>query len=803
MKRIKFCFFIIFLLLAGCGGQEEVASTTAVPTPIPFLPTATPTQTVIPTAGATATAVPTPSQTPRPTTTAIPSTTPIPSPTPTSTPPDQFSPVPLDSTATYHLATPEPGKFIQVLQNVLLYGQIYSSFGQHDYGNQVRTNDGVAIQSFITHDFYSFYPDGIPDSEQFLSHPLFTSGKVPAWRSFIFGEIAQTGLVAYLNSHKVELHPNQTETISEYVLKPKQVDLNGDLQSDWLVQVSVYATGLYLWLPLLEKEGHQFELIPNGLPGTYIFGAAEADVTHDLTGDGLPEILLIQYGYMHAGWEGGFIGVYTWDGGQLVRLETINVDIHRSQGQVNYGIDDFDGDGRSEIHINWNRTDGFGCNWAYTDIYQWNGLQTNHVIRDDAPPDTPQCDVAKAIMDWRNTSEQEQMRLLEKVLRQWTPTTAPSPDYFVFVQLRLANHYASLGLDTDAWQLLDSITLLVNESRLASIVQQNRAETLPQLCANLNTLTGDLNNPLGLNTDINYYISLAASGAYPGSGAPAPGILCNPETLLISRVQNNFLSAAQTPPEALAGIGFTAAYSQTLNLDDDEENEWISLVSEGNILLVLDAQNGRWRSHLLAPNLSPLANMQINVRDLTADGQADLLILAHFHTPCLGESALESWGMLFDLTADNRYETVRIEQICDNTPPDITEMNTNFFFNETEPPAPFWDSMADEFPWQAELWPFAENGFFSYLDTLNEQVLTAEQPFTLPTELTTLINALPATNPDAQPVIQHLTYLLGYYYELRGEAATAVTTYLTLIHQYPTSPWAWLAWARLEPANQP
>ncbi|HRQ39849.1 MAG TPA: hypothetical protein PLD25_18230 [Chloroflexota bacterium] len=42
---------------------------------------------------------------------------------------------------------------------------------------------------------------------------------------------------------------------------------------------------------------------------------------------------------------------------------------------------------------------------------------------------------------------------------------------------------------------------------------------------------------------------------------------------------------------------------------------------------------------------------------------------------------------------------------------------------------------------------------------------------------------------------------MGYYYELSGDEATAVSTYLTLIQQAPSSPWAWLAWARLEPVE--
>ncbi len=67
--------------------------------------------------------------------------------------------------------------------------------------------------------------------------------------------------------------------------------------------------------------------------------------------------------------------------------------------------------------------------------------------------------------------------------------------------------------------------------------------------------------------------------------------------------------------------------------------------------------------------------------------------------------------------------------------------------------------------------------------------------------ITQLLNYLPTDDPNAQSYIEHVTYLLGYFYELSGDEETAVSTYLDLIQQYPTSPWSWLAWARLEPVG--
>jgi hypothetical protein len=92
-----------------------------------------------------------------------------------------------------------------------------------------------------------------------------------------------------------------------------------------------------------------------------------------------------------------------------------------------------------------------------------------------------------------------------------------------------------------------------------------------------------------------------------------------------------------------------------------------------------------------------------------------------------------------------------------------------------------------------------DQSLYTYSQELQTAVLTQPNP-DIATKITDLLAYLPNDDPEAQPYIEHHTYLLGYHYELRGDAANAVTTYLTLIQQAPTSPWSWLAWARLEPA---
>ena len=81
-------------------------------------------------------------------------------------------------------------------------------------------------------------------------------------------------------------------------------------------------------------------------------------------------------------------------------------------------------------------------------------------------------------------------------------------------------------------------------------------------------------------------------------------------------------------------------------------------------------------------------------------------------------------------------------------------------------------------------------------------ILAGERPFPdLQNKLNDLIDKLPNGTPSHQMMHNRLLYLSGLTYELAGDNNQAVTTYLSLIRLAPSSPWSWLAWARLEPVE--
>ncbi len=121
--------------------------------------------------------------------------------------------------------------------------------------------------------------------------------------------------------------------------------------------------------------------------------------------------------------------------------------------------------------------------------------------------------------------------------------------------------------------------------------------------------------------------------------------------------------------------------------------------------------------------------------------------------------------------------------------------------DEVFPQIPSNQSESNPPTWQSLLYDVTGKFEWEWMNELQTAVLTQSDP-DIASKITDLLAYLPTDDPEAQPYIEHLTYLLGYHYELSGDDETAVTTYLSLIRQAPNSPWSWLAWARLEPAAQ-
>ncbi len=790
-KRTMLILLICVLIVVGCVKDDVVPTAvvhvvetaTITPTLTPIPPTATPQPTKTETAVPTATGITILTRTLTP----IPSRTPA----PTATPTKQYPEVNLASSETYQLRTPTPDDYLQAYAYAYDYTQQGYSPRLNAYEKQIKIEDSWALFSLMSTLYYQYYPDGVPDSLALLQDEIIPIAEYENFTPAVVKEIAIKGLLDHFNEYHIEFKDGTSITLYGFKITPTAYQLDDDSEMEWILEIYSSHYGLFTWVPLNMLENSQYIIIDNEFPQLVAgyWPRVSLESTYDFTGDRNPELTLVFYDNLGGNKQGGFIQIYRWNGEQIELLEDLEFASRLSRGRVDYKIEDIDNDGRSEIQLVWSKYNNWGCGWEYTDIYQWNGTQPNHLIHEEIPPDTLECTVAKALQA-QDIDIVERIQLLETVLNEWTPETAPSLDYYVYIQLRLTYYYYELGLDTEALTLFEESQTLANRSNLATLLQANFSPPhLTSLCSSLYELLDSSREQLG--TGIDDYISFYAVGGF--SGSPIPDAFCKPDQLLQGRINNLFLSALQSPESALSEIGYTNSFSQTINLDNDPEDEWMLFIAEGDLLLIMDAVNGRYQASLIESLPRHQGSPQISIQDLTNDGNNDIFIQIEPGESC--EENLDQMGWQALITFQESEYKIFTESTCNTN--ETTFPNAPSIASQVTPP--FWDELADQFLWEADVYISHENGFGNYLDTLTEQIISQTAPNDIYDTLSALLLALPSDDPVADVTRPRLHFLLGMHSELAGEAETAVSHYTTLIQQAPDSPWSWLAWARLEP----
>ena len=242
----------------------------------------------------------------------------------------------------------------------------------------------------------------------------------------------------------------------------------------------------------------------------------------------------------------------------------------------------------------------------------------------------------------------------------------------------------------------------------------------------------------------------------------------------------------------MADLNLHYAFAQSVNLDDDPELEWVGILEpEAPWLVIFDAENNQWVPHFV-DDIYPAPVLDLKIEQKILADTVDLSLLTLIITASSYSDALNYEVSLID-KIDQEYSIVASKHPYDEEPI-LQDLDRNYFdLDRPEDIPPKWKDLED----------FLEEPEYisTYIETLVDAVLTQSDP-DIASKITDLLAYLPPDDPETQPYIEHLTYLLGYHYELSGDDETAVTTYLSLIRQAPNSPWSWLAWARLEPAAQ-
>ncbi|MCA9917957.1 MAG: tetratricopeptide repeat protein [Anaerolineales bacterium] len=772
MKR-GWCAAIVFLVLslAACVQEGDVlVVSTAVPTPPPAIePTVMETAVAARVVEETA-APPLPTETPTP-------------PSPLAEVPDlnQLSEVPIDTSARYRLKTPDFD---------LLYDWLIAA-----HKTPERSLPYYSIFDLLAFDFTRSFPQGAGQLEL-----VFEEAKEALYPyESMNWPVLQTAVVAYLNQNQIVLEDGKPINILGLTLNPKAVDLGIADRLDWLVEVESNELYLLGVVPLASEQSGQYTTLPNtiGPINTLMYDYdAKVSFEYDFTGDGQIDVFQTAEGYL--GGTIAYINVYTWDGSTFALLENIDTSVPKYKPSVTYEIDDFTGDGVADVKVMTLHEVNFNCTWDEVDIYSWNGRIPQHqLMEENQMPDTPECAMFHAITPSRYYSEailaeKSPNELLESALSRLTLETAPSADYLALGYLHLAMAYLGQNDFNKAQQAFNQLNSLPEDASFVELVKELYAEN----DGNLSNVCKQLYNApeLAEETDIDNYIYAGSVTGFFGFGSEEinANALCPFPSLVKAQLAALSLPVAQPLDKSLAQLGYGFTNYESANLDADADMEWFGLVEGEYLFLILfDQQEGSLKPIVLTTTCLECGD-QFEYQIHDDGGSAYVIGRLNKNIRCSFDGPLVILPQPFLVQySQEQFHFDTIYTSCDAVDErPLTEITVADF--EPAPPAtPTWHALLYDALGKSE---------WEWMKDVQTAVLSQTDP-AIPEKITQLLNYLPTDDPDAQPYIEHLTYLLGYFYELSGEGETAVTTYLDLIQRYPTSPWSWLAWARLEPVE--
>lgn len=766
---------VLSLLLLGCRQEEEVGTVTAV-----AVATTPPTVTSSPMVVVVETAVPTATQTPEPT----PTPTSISS-YPTLQPPSSIPVTNLD--VNYALATPSADRLLQVMEQAAhtenMFREQYTSWTVSQFlypllfadTSQISVNEFPDIMNTLTDASLVVAPSHIVNWTPSNAHFHFLKAAV----------------LQYLNQNIVTLISGEKiEEEAALFLPIKLEDISNNGNSIWLVHVESRNFRINLFLAFEQNAQGNFTLIGEPLLSYSLFSFPDNWLNniyteYDVTGDGINEIIIESGVYYSGTGTETVFDVFSWHNGEFIKLENIRV------FQMNaFEIADQNNDGIDDIQTKVNHYRNFGCAWTEVDTYSWPNQMPQHDDQNRTQPNTAVCNLWQAIYPHHSAAhpnKDDNYPILARAVSQLQENEGTPSGFLAYALSQLAFAYLEQGLDEQARQTIDQIYALPNQSLYGQYLQQHdtTGSTL-DLCRNLNA-----NAHQALETEMGEFLNEAATkGRGRDARDPDKAFICDLGYIALNQLQNTKLISSSTPTNALTELNFQFAFANSANLDNDPELEWIGILEpEAPWLVIFDDVDGVWDIKFVDDLLYSVLAFELGQEDLTNDGQLDTLIASSTEPPYGDTTHTVTWIDYSDEEFKILDRNSDFEKL-----PDLSTIDVTFFdLNQPKPEhlvQPDWKTI-DRFETDTTT-------IKSYIEELTDTVLTQTDP-DITSKITDLLNYLPSNDPEAQPYREHLTYLLGYHYELSGAEEEAVETYLNLIQQNPSSPWSWLAWARLEP----
>ena len=740
-KRVFFYLLLFVGLLVACAEGEEVVGNTAVPTPQPTIEL-TVTETAVPVSVVEETAVPVPTVTPLPTATPIPQD---PFLRPTSLPSVAFN-----AGVEYQLGPPPFESLLEVIRREAEFERAHA----REY--QWRRSPYFSIYTLVETDIEKFYGESLPVSPQILNDTSLSSLFFPE----VLFTLLQNGIGQYLNQPAIEGRNTFSIEQEGFKLIPYSIELDSDSTPEWIVQFESYVFGTRMFLLFDQTEDGQFELIPSSLPTflgrSYSDGWSELILDKDFTGDGINEIVIDTWttGSGFSTSERRF-DLFSWGDG-LINLGQITDDRYSE-----FTFADQDGDGLSDLQVTTGYGSNFGCSWTAGDLYRWPNQVAQPILGNHERPDTAVCNLSAAITPYHqnwNPEKSDQYEMLERAVAQMREDESVSVDMVAYAELELAMAYAEQNRYNEARAIINTIYDLPEQSEFIQYIQTNDGTgSVIDLCRNLVADAYQV-----LETGMEEYLNMNATrGRGFDYREPDKSMICDLKYLVLTQLQNASLPSSQPPQDSLLAMDFQLSFAQSANLDDDPDLEWIGILEpEAPWLVIFDAENGQWVAHFVDDIFTaPVFDLNFGQQKITNDD--NLSILVTIAAESYSTLTTTEYEVLLIDKVDQEYVVADTNYLYDEQP-DLNDLPDDFFNLDSEQPAviePGWKQLEGflEEPERIGL----------YIEGMTDLLLNQTDP-TVPEKITQLLNYLPSDDPDAQPYIEHLTYLLGYFYELSG-----------------------------------
>ena len=760
------------------AGALSPTSTAPLPSPTATIPP--PTNTVSPTPLPTETATQRPSPTSSPT--RPPTSTPRASLTPTIVY-GVLSSVPYQAGA-YQLDTPDAATWFLPLQFFLETHYRYVPQAEDEtekdgvHARQLKWATADYLHYLLEQDTQNYFANSdYPLARRFLT-------MVPRedlhFTPDIIGRIIEQGIIAEMNADPTfQMGLSYPQPLADFELKAHQIEVDGVEPTEWIVRIEqqnlAYGSPIVYSLIQQSADG-SWQRLPHELPIDDSKSTIDLFRQHDLTGDGQTDPTFLIHRYIGGNSNIMKLITYRWHHGILAQYWVGDMNYYGlGEGQPTYEFVDIDQDGIQEVRIERTFYPGQGCPPHRTTVTAYLNQTPIGEVETEAPrPNTSSCLLNVA-------TDQRTIEAFEAAWQVAQDDDEFSDDLKAFIILQLASRYqATAQPDTAAAMLAQLPPLRGTSNGYAAISRQAYTQYGNDVLAICRALFADWKTDNDAN--VSRHIAEFMFG-------PNPANLC-PAGQLYTAIFLQYAPVTQQPEKWLTEQGIEVIDTASFDYNSDGHDDWVFIIEPDQSAMVLFTwhpngwlirrvdSNQHWivGKHQLTWRLTdePTTEYLSDTHDI----EKPLLYLQYrVHNDPVGTP---DGGLVPYLIGEGKNGVMHIVQKeCGECEP-ITNMTVDDFEPQRATTVrPEWLKLYRF--WGSELARHSVD-----LQTIQPQIEEA-------------LAALPPDGTLTNRVAALYTYLLGYLAERTDDPERAVAHYINVIERDSASPFAWLAWSRLEP----